>query len=168
MRRELSINQIKGALLVGGVLLILLAAFFSCTENIRPGYVGVTYDRTVKENGGVLQTPQTGFITVNPITQRVTQFPVSTRTVYLTKDEVEGSEEDESFFLPTKEGQKVSVDINFSYKVDPAKAPQLYYKFRGQSIEFIEQGFIRSNVKSAMCDVAGKYSILGIYGDQRI
>lgn len=150
---------------IGIIFLIIL--FFSCTENITPGNVGVIYDRTVRSHGGVLQTPKTGFIWVNPITQRVAEYPIATRTVYLTKAKTEGSEGDDSFALPSKEGQSMSVDINFSYSIDAAKAPMLYAKFRGQDIEVIEQSYIRSNIKSAMQDVSGTYSILEIYGEKR-
>ena len=150
------------------VALIVLCIAFSFTfVNVKPGYVGVMYDRTYVQHGGVVEQPYTGFVWINPFTQRMSEYPIAMRTVYLTLGTNEGSGTDDSINIPTLEGQPLNVDLNFSYNINAQKAPDLYYAFRGQDITSIEQSFIRSNVESLLRNTSGNYSILGIYGDQR-
>lgn len=156
-----------GALIWAAGIMFALFLFFSTFENIKPGWVGVVYDRTQHENFGVLPDIKTGFTFINPVTQSIIEYPVATRTVSLTKHQEKKEVVDESMSLPTVEGQNLSADINFSYHVDPAKAPILYTKFRGLSIDVIEESFIRSNLRSTLQNVSGRYSVLDAYGSKR-
>ena len=167
-----------GAMAVAILLIIIVVGIIAATVNIGPGYVGVLYDRTLRAddekvllvNGqpvaGVHDEVFAGFIWTNPITQRVIRYPIEVQTLYLTKNEMEGSPADESFLLPTREGLNVSVDVVTSIGIIPEMTPTLYARFRADR-HSIEQGFVRSNIKTVAQNISGRYSVLEMYGPKR-
>lgn len=149
----------------GVIAAIFLIGLFMSLVSVKPGYVGVIYDR---QKGGIQeQVWNQGWHFKMPIRQSVTQYPVSTQTLVLTKAETEGSEADDSFQLPTKENQNVNVDCYLTYHVDATKAGKVYTKFRGADIESIASDYIRTNMKNIAQNVSGRYSVLGIAGEER-
>ncbi len=151
---------------IGGILaFVILVIAIMCTISISPGQVGVLYDRA---KGGVQKDPLLqGFHVIMPIKQSVQEYPVSTQTLELTASKTEGSPEDESWLIPTKENLNVNIDSYLSYHIEPAMAPHVYNKFRGRDIQDIAQTYIRTNMKNIAQNCTGTYSVLGIAGDQR-
>jgi regulator of protease activity HflC (stomatin/prohibitin superfamily) len=149
---------ITGSVIVGGIV----ASAMSLTQ-VDPGYAGVVYS----PNGGIKQETLTqGWHFVAPFNS-VTEYPVSTETVYLTKAGTEENPVDESFNISTKEGKPVNVDAMYSYHMLQEKLPHIFTKFRRADTKTIESGYIKTNLKAAIQEVTSQYSVLDIYGEKR-
>ena len=88
---------------IGLAILILVLLALSFTR-IEPGYAGVVYNPSGGVEGKVLGQ---GWHLVLPW-KKVTSYPVSTETVYLSKDDSDG--DNTSFDVSTKDGKLVNVD----------------------------------------------------------
>lgn len=148
-----------------GVVGILIIVFFALTVyRINPGYAGVIYNM----NGGIEdETLGQGFHVVVPW-KHVTEYPISTETVYYTKHNVEGeSTVDNSINVNTKDGKQVNVSITFAYHMDEANLPKVFEKFRGQEAKYIEAGYVKNEMYQAINEVTSQYSLMELVGDKR-
>ena len=133
-------NRIIGGVIAGVVLFGGIIAFASSTVKIQPGFVGIVYSL----NGGV----QPGVLTqgmkfVSPI-KSVQQYSIATEQAYLSQDKREGSEDDDSFMIPTSDGKTVNVDLEFAYHFDAAVLPKTFTTFKGQDGATIETNIHKS------------------------
>lgn len=150
-----------------GVGLFGMAAFgFLCTYKIAPGYAGVVYNM----DGGVEDSvlPQ-GYHTVAPW-KKVIEYPISTETVYYTKSadgKDDGEVEDNSINVNTKDGKQVNVSVTYSFHMDADNLPAVFTKFRGQSTEKIEAGYVKNEMYQAINEVTSQYSLMDLVGDKR-
>lgn len=156
-------KRIIGGVLAGVIVFGGIIGFAASSTKIQPGYVGIVYSL----NGGV----QPGVLTqglkfVSPI-KKVKQYSVATEQAYLSADEREGSEENDSFMIPTSDGKTVNVDLEFAYHFDAEKLPKTFTTFKGQDGDTIEATFIRAKVKSWAGEVSSNFSVLEIYGSKR-
>ncbi|MDO5521245.1 MAG: prohibitin family protein [bacterium] len=136
---------------------------FSCMEKIQPGYVGIVYNL----KGGIEDEILTqGLHVVSPF-KKINSYSVATEQAYLSRDEKEGSEDDDSFTIPTSDGKTVNVDLEFSYHFDSDVLPQTFTTFKGQSGSSIEQTFIRGKIKAWTSEVSSTFSVIDIYGEKR-
>jgi regulator of protease activity HflC (stomatin/prohibitin superfamily) len=164
-QRQPAFNKKKIIGLVTAVLVIavLVIGIVTMTEKIEPGYKGVVYSL----NGGIKdEVLDQGLQFVMPWEQ-VTQYPVSTETVYLTKGNDGGSTTDGSFNINTYDGKSVNVDVVYSYKMAPEKLPHIFTKFRRQTHEEIQAGYLKTQIKTVMQEVSTLYSVLGVYAEKR-
>ncbi|NCI19688.1 prohibitin family protein [Clostridium botulinum] len=158
MNKKFLSSLIAGVLVIGGVFTI-----FKSTERIKAGYVGVVYSM----NGGVEdKTLSQGWHLISPF-KKVVEYSVATEQAFLSKDKKEGSEDDDSFLIPSKDGKTLSVDMEFSYHFDNDKLPQTFTRFKGQKGKVIEQNFIKGKMKAYATEVSSKFSVLDIYGEKR-
>lgn len=149
-----------GAIVVGAALLLIVILSFLMLSRIEPGFAGVVYS----PNGGVeKEVLSQGWHVIAPF-KRVTEYPVSTETVYLSK---EGEDEDNSFDISTKDGKNVNVDVVYSYHMTPEKLPSIFTKFRGQESDLIEAGFMKDRLKEAIQEVTTQYDVMEVYGEKR-
>lgn len=152
-----------GILIGIGTVIVGATAFFTCTTQIQPGYVGVVYSL----NGGIMGDVLTqGFHFKNPI-HKVTSYSVATEQGYLSADSKEGSTGDDSFLIPTSDGKTVNIDLEYSYHFDTDLLPQTFTKFKGQDGKTIEQTFMRGKLKTWVGEVSSKFSVIDIYGEKR-
>jgi regulator of protease activity HflC (stomatin/prohibitin superfamily) len=159
----LSSRFIKGAIVTGVVLIVGAILLVMSIAKISPGYAGVVYGM----NGGIKErTLSQGWHLISP-TEKVTSYPISTETVFLSKDAKEGAKEDDSFDINTKSGKPVNVDVSYSYHMDSSKLPEIFTKFRGQSAKVIEDNFIRRSLKSSINNVSSEYEVMQVYGNGR-
>jgi regulator of protease activity HflC (stomatin/prohibitin superfamily) len=121
--------------------------WFSFTETIKQGHVGVIYSRS---HGVESQTLGQGLHFVNPMV-RITEYPVSTETVNVTEN------------VSTKDGKPLSVKITYEYKNDVTKLPSVYNKFRGQSPEAIEESWLKARLNEATLQVTSQYTVLEVF-----
>lgn len=158
-RSIISAAAILAGMFVGFVMLM------SAWVNIPQGQVGIVFDKSA---GGVLKEHlKEGWHFRRPITQWVRKYPVALRT-YSSIGAGEGSDPGSPMIdLPTQEGQHIQQEISIVYNVDPDKATFVFDKFQGQDIEDIETTFIRRTIISVANTVAGKYSIMDIYGPKK-
>ncbi|MBC8062116.1 MAG: prohibitin family protein [Clostridiaceae bacterium] len=150
-------------LTVGIGIIIIIVLLNMSTVKIKPGYAGVIYDMS----GGIeSKTLSQGWHFISP-TKKVTSYPISTETIFLSKNSKEGITADESFDINTKSGKSVNVDVSYSYRMDVTKLPDIFTKFRGQNATIIEDNFIRRSLKSNINNVSSLYEAMEVYGSAR-
>ncbi|EQC1535568.1 prohibitin family protein [Clostridium botulinum] len=158
MNKKFLSSLIAGILVVGGVFTL-----FKSTERIKAGYVGVVYSM----NGGVEdKTLGQGWHLISPF-KKVVEYSVATEQGFLSKDKKEGSEDDDSFLIQSKDGKNLNVDLEFSYHFDNDKLPKTFTRFKGQKGKVIEQNHIKGRMKAYATEVSSKFSVLDIYGEKR-
>lgn len=152
-----------GAVAIGAAIILMVVLGFMCTTKIMPGYAGVVYSM----NGGLEnETLSQGYQLVAPW-KRVVEYPISTETVYYSKNPKEGDKEDHSIMVNTKDGKQVNVDITYSYHMNPDKLSAIFEKFRGQDSSVIESNFMKNEMYQAVNEVTSQYSLMEMIGDKR-
>ena len=157
---------------LAGILVVMgiaLAGMLMCVTRIGPGYAGVIYNM----DGGIEdETLSQGFHLVAPW-KHVSEYPISTETVYYTKNSVDGNDDDKdkktdkSVNVNTKDGKQVNVSVTYAYHMDVEKLPTVYAKFRGQDIKAIESGYMKNALYEALNNVTSQYSLMELVGDKR-
>ena len=154
-----------------GILVVMTVAvigMFLCVTRIGPGYAGVIYNM----DGGIEnETLSQGFHMVAPW-KHVSEYPISTETVYYTKNTNDGKDKDDkktdkSVNVNTKDGKQVNVSVTYAYHMDAEKLPTVYAKFRGQDIESIQNGYMKNAMYEALNNVTSQYSLMELVGDKR-
>jgi len=134
----------RGAITVGGTVL-LMTGWFSFTETVSQGHVGVVFN---KAKGGVQSEPlDEGLHFVNPFA-KIIEYPVSTETVKYRLS------------LATGDTQTIVIPVSFDYHNERAKTPAIYKEWRGQQSKDLESGYLRRNLLSIASEVTSKYTIL--------
>lgn len=150
------------------VLLIAAAAVgFKCTYRIGPGFAGVMYNM----DGGVEDdTLGQGWHIVSPW-KSVIEYPVSTETVYYTKNNVDGKDEDKeddkSINVNTKDGKQVNCDVTYAYHMNQDTLPELFTQFRGRKYTDIESSIMKNDMYQAVNEVTSQYTLMELVGDKR-
>lgn len=152
---------------IGIFMMVFLAVSMLCVTRIGPGYAGVVYNM----DGGIEdETLSQGFHMVTPW-KHVSEYPISTETVYYTKNANDGKDEDKktdkSVNVNTKDGKQVNVSVTYAYHMDVEKLPTVYAKFRGQDIEAIQNGYMKNAMYEALNNVTSQYSLMELVGDKR-
>lgn len=156
-------KRLVGSIVLSVGAILGLVGVGSCLEKIPAGYVGVVYSL----NGGVTgEILGQGMHLISPI-EHVAEYPVSTETMYLSRDEKQGGKDDDSFNISTKDGKPVSVDVELSYRYDADKADEVYTKWRGKNPREIENTYIRARVKSVANEITSQYAVTDVYGEKR-
>lgn len=159
-----TISKIVGSIGIGFVFIGLLIFGYSCTYKVDPGYAGVIYSM----DGGIeTETLSQGFHVVAPW-KKVIEYPVSTETVYYTKNNDDGDEKkDNSINVNTKDGKQVNVSVTYAYHMDEVQLPSVFEKFRGQKSEVIEAGYMKNEMYQAINEITSQYSLMELVGDKR-
>lgn len=152
-----------GSVVVGVVLLVALISVIMCIEKIPVGYAGVQYSM----NGGVKdEVLSQGWHIISP-TVKVKTFTISNEQLILTKDEREGSEQDDSFRVATSDDASIAISFQMSYRFIPEKLVETYKKFKGMDGDDIVNNRVRTVVKSKANEVTTDYSLMDIYSGNR-
>ena len=153
---------VTAAVIVVALLILASASFV----NIRPGYVGVLFDAQAHEvRSGFLQP---GFGFKLPLVQIVQEYPVGTQVLTMVAKQQEGRVVgDDSIKAQSVEGQDIFIDATIKYHVIPEKAGQLYAKWQGADISYLEDNAVRRAARSVIPIVAGKMTVIGLYGNER-
>lgn len=134
-----------------------------CIEKIPVGYEGVIYNM----NGGVSgETIGQGWHLVSP-TKKVKEFTVGNEQLILSKDNREGSEDDESFTVATSDDAMLSISFQMSYRFNSAILVETYKKFKGMDGEDIINRRVKAVLKSKISEVTTDYSLMDIYSGNR-
>lgn len=158
-----TISKIVGSIGIGFVFIVLLIFGYSCTYKVDPGYAGVIYSM----DGGIEnETLSQGFHVVAPW-KKVIEYPVSTETVYYTKNNDGIEKLDNSINVNTKDGKQVNVSVTYAYHMDEVQLPSVFEKFRGQKSEVIEAGYMKNEMYQAINEVTSQYSLMELVGDKR-
>lgn len=148
---------VTGAILVGGLVFVMAS-----TTRIKPGYVGVVYSM----NGGIEDEVKTQGWKWIGIGKKVTQYSVATEQLYMSADVKEGSKEDDSFDIMTKDG-KLNVDFEMSYSFDAEKVPDLFTRYRGMAGQDVMDNIIRGKIKTYISEVTTQYTVLEAHMEKK-
>lgn len=140
-------------LIVGGIVLS------NCTTVIKQGHVGAVYDRMAK--GVQDYTLSEGLHFVSPW-QTINQFPVSIETVYMSADEREGSENNESITISCQDGS-LNADLAFSYRFDSKDIPNIQRKYRGKDGGYIMNNVLRGQLRTWVSEVSKDYTTMEVH-----
>ncbi|MBI1801845.1 MAG: hypothetical protein HYR71_09495, partial [Chloroflexi bacterium] len=163
---NISLRGVSAIITVTVILLALLIVGSASFVNIRPGYVGVLFDqRTHQVNTGFIE-PGFGFKV--PLVQLVQEYPVGTQVLTMISRQQEGRVVgDDSIKAQSIEGQDIFIDATIKYHVIKELAGKLYEKWQGSNIQFIEDNAVRRAARSVIPIIAGKMTVIGIYGNER-
>ena len=158
--------KVGGAIITFAMIVAVLLVF-KCSYMIGPGFAGVIYNM----DGGVQsETLGQGWHVVAPW-QSVTEYPVSTETVYYTMksdaDKDDKDKKDTSINVNSKDGKQVSVDVTYAYHMDQELLPDLFTKFRGRKYTDIEATIMKNEMYAAVNDVTSQYTLMDLVGDKR-
>ena len=157
------VKRLVGTAILGTGVLVAGGVFVSCLEKIPAGYSGVVYSL----NGGVTgEVLGQGMHLLSPF-EHIAKYPVSTETMYLSKEISEGNKEDDSFNISTRDGKMVNVDAELSYHYDHDMLDEVYTKWRGKKPSEIEDTYIRARVKSTANEITSQYGVMDVYGEKR-
>lgn len=144
---------IPAVVIAGGITLTAL------TERVPQGYVGVVYD---KFNGGVqneLLTEGTSFVLP---WQKVNLFATSTEVVYMSKDEREGSKENEEITINCNDGS-LKADLSYTYHFNADDIVKVQRKYRGKSGKEIMNSILRGQLRGWISEVTKNYSTMDVH-----
>jgi regulator of protease activity HflC (stomatin/prohibitin superfamily) len=150
---------------VSAVSLFFIALFIAGCNSISPGYVGVEVNKAGSARGVDSVALKTGYIIVNPFLTSVIEYPTFIQTAKWTRSASEGTANDDSITFTSKDAMVVNADISISYELKFEKVPEFYVKFRADHIENFTDGFLRNITRDEINNVAGKYSVEQIMGD---
>ncbi|MEO7931956.1 MAG: SPFH domain-containing protein [Chthoniobacterales bacterium] len=144
-------------LIVFVIAILLLIVTFSAWRNIRPGYVGIVFD---KINHSVTTSAlDPGWAFINPLTQAIQEYPVTIQTYQMVQTSNEGTVSgDDSIKVQSNEGQQINLDVVIQYQVEKSKANQLYTDWGGAPISVVENGVVRQYTRSQVPVVAARYT----------
>jgi len=146
------------------VLCVGLTGCGGCSR-VSPGYVGIK--STVVGSGRGLQDVAVGpaWVFYNPTTESVFEYPTSAQTVVWTKNTAEGKPVNEEITFTNKDRMQISADISLGYQVQPDRASAFYLKFRSDDLDTFTNGIMRNWAREKFDNVAGRYGINEIMGD---
>lgn len=154
----------KRVLQIALVLFVVVVLMPQCVTYVEPGHVGILIHRA---GGGVDATPlEPGFRIRNPLLSGIETYPVYMQTLVLTKDNAEGSPNNDEINVNSKEGQPLSLDVAMSFELNPTKVPMLYQTFRS-SIAAIQHGYVKQTIRQALQEVVGDEPIADILGPKK-
>lgn len=153
-------------IIVGIVAVALLALVFASWRNIRPGYVGIVFDKASHTVTAGAREP--GWAFINPFTQAIQEYPVTIQTYSMVLKGLEGQTSgDDSIKVQSNEGQQLNLDVVIQYQVVKDEADQLYQDWGGADIVTVEDRVVRQYTRSQVPVVASRYGWEEITSDKR-
>jgi len=148
------------------ITLVLLGLVFSAWRTIRPGYVGIVFDKSA--HTVITEALDPGWTIINPFTQAIQEYPVTIQTYSLVQNETEGSTAgDDSIKVQSKEGQQLKLDMVIQYQVIKDEAGQLYQDWGGADMNTIQDRVVRQYTRSQVPVVAATYGWEEIVSSKR-
>lgn len=155
-------KKAKSLFIIVPVLLVVMIMAVLCIEKIQRGCVGSVYSIKGGTSDEVLTE---GWHLVAP-QKKVTEYSVATEQLLMTRDDRDGSEDNESFNATCQDGV-LNVDLEMSYHFNAEDIPMIAKKYRGLSGEDIVNTRIKSKVKTYVNEVTSEYSVLEAYMDKK-
>lgn len=152
--------------LVVAMILVLGSAGAGCTR-VGPGYVGIEIDLAGSQRGVQDLGLSTGWIFYNPFGTQVVEYPTFVQTAVWTKEETDGSPNNEETLFNSQEGMVIAVDLSLSYHLEEDKVPAFYVMFRTDDLDRFTHGFLRNVARDAFNEIAPKYKVDEIYGPKK-
>lgn len=147
-------------LILSTILTILFTS--SCAERIDSGHTGIKVNLYGTNKGVSDVTEVTGMVWYNPFTTSVYEVPTFVQNAVYTKEETNGSYNDEEFRVTTKDGMLAGFDLSMNYYTPSESIVSIFKKYR-KPISELEKGVIRTYLREAFNNVASKYTAEGLY-----
>ncbi|MEZ4708779.1 MAG: SPFH domain-containing protein [Caldilineaceae bacterium] len=146
-----------GALIIIAVVtLSLLMLFRMSLRNIRPGYVGIVFDKVTHKVTARAKEP--GWALINPFTQSIQEYPVTIQTYSMLFKSSEGQVTgDDSIKVQSSEGQQINLDVVIQYQVIKDEGGALYEDWGGAPINVVEERVVRQYTRSQVPVIAARY-----------
>lgn len=146
-----------GILVIIGIVAILLLSLLRASwRTVRPGYVGVVFDKVTHTVTSKARQP--GWTLLNPFTQSMQEYPVTIQNYTMVQKSTEGQTTgDDSIKVQSSEGQQVNLDVVIQYQVNRDEAGALYEDWAGQDITIVEDRVVRAYTRSAVPEIAALY-----------
>ncbi|MGL4801903.1 MAG: prohibitin family protein [Cetobacterium sp.] len=145
--------------IVPGLAIIAGVGFITCTTTVKQGHVGAVYDKL--EKGIQNYTLSEGFHFIAPW-QNVKEFPISIETIYMSKDEREGSEANESINVACNDGS-LNADLTLSYRFKTEDVPKVQKQYRGKDGQEIMNTVLRGQLRTWVSEVTKNYSSMEVH-----
>lgn len=146
-----------GVLVIIGIVAILALTLLRASwRTVRPGYVGVVFDKISHTVTSRVREP--GWTLLNPFTQSMQEYPVTIQNYTMVQKSTEGQTTgDDSIKVQSSEGQQVNLDVVIQYQVNREEAGALYEDWAGQDISIVEERVVRAYTRSAVPEIAALY-----------
>lgn len=141
-----------GLVVIGGIV------FTTCTTTVERGHVATVFDRF---NGGIQDKVLTSGLQFKTPWQRITEFPTVTNTIYMSADEREGSETDESIKVKASDSI-LQADLTFSYSFDPDDVASVQKKYM-QDADYIVNTLLRGKIRGWINEATSKFTTMEIH-----
>lgn len=143
------------------IIAILAISFLSLINagwrTIRPGYVGIVFDKITHKVTSQAREP--GWTLINPFTQSIQEYPVTIQTYAMVQKSNEGQTAgDDSIKVQSSEGQQLNLDVVIQYQVKREEAGALYEDWGGAEIEIVEDRVVRQYTRSQVPVLAALYT----------
>lgn len=135
-----------------------------CTT-IGPGMAGIIVSNIGSNRGVEAYPAKTGFVTYNPITENVLEWPVFQQNIAWSQNPREGSAANEEITFNTKDKMQVSADVSMGYVLAFNCVPKFYVQFRTDDMKSWQDGFMHNLARQHFDEIAGKYDVEQIMGD---
>lgn len=132
---------------------------------VGPGHVGIQVDYYGQDKGVESYPKVTGVVWYNPFTTSVLEYPTFVQTAVWTHNPDEGKPINEEITFTTSDQMQVAADISLAYHLLSDKVPAFYVKFRSDDLNAFTHGFLRNLAREKFDNVAGRYKIEQIMGD---
>lgn len=155
-------KKIATKITLGAAVLVTAGVMATCVEKVPAGYVAGQFSM----NGGVKnEVLSPGWHLVSP-TIKTSKYSTATEQVYMSKDDREGSEDDESFDVTCKDG-KLNADFEMSYSFDADEIPKVMKRYRGMSGEDIINSVVRGKVKTYINEETSKFTVMDAHLEKK-
>lgn len=154
----------KWQLLALPIVFLGMTGCVGCTR-VGPGYVGIKSTVVGSDRGLSDAAVGPAWVFYNPFTESVFEYPTFARTAIWTHSEHEGNAVNEEITFTNKDRMQIAADISLAYQIDPKKAAAFYIKFRSDDLDSFTNGLMRNWAREKFDNVAGKYGIDQIMGD---
>lgn len=143
-------------LIIGAVIAALLILFNMSLRNIRPGYIGIVFDKVSHKVTARAKEP--GWAVINPFTQSIQEYPVTIQTYSMLFKSSEGQVSgDDSIKVQSSEGQQINLDVVIQYQVIKDEGGALYEDWGGAPITTVEDRVVRQYTRSQVPVIAAHF-----------
>jgi len=158
--------QLGSLTIVALIGMALIGLMVMAWRNVRPGYVGIVFDKAShRVTTGALEP---GWAFINPFTQAIQEYPVTIQNYSMVQKSSEGSTVgDDSIKIQSSEGQQLNLDVVIQYQVIREEANQLYQDWGGADIVIVEDRVVRQYTRSQVPMVAALYGWEAITASKR-
>ena len=154
----------------GTIIITLLGLFFiggyivvtKCYERVDAGYAGIRVNLYGSNRGVDDVAEVTGAVWFNPITTEIHEFPLFVQNSIFTRDNTEGSRNNDEIRVTTNDGVVITMDISINYRINPESSVQIFKKYRKPLAE-ISNTVLRNYLRDAYNRSASDYSAEEIY-----